>query len=1206
MKTKLVKLFQIFFIMIFLLGSARVQVVSAQDENPVVTETPVVETVTLQEGTAEQSSATEVAPTEVETEIPTENPTDAPIENATEVLFDATPTDTIVEETNLTDVVDSIDTEGVQIANSEGEPLSLASQETVEALTAGDPYFTRGGIKYMFLPADGICPPDTITRICVVSLTDTPIQDALTNVHDHGLPTDNTIYVEEDVYHEHITFNTADVILKAVSVDTSLVGASTGAPILDGEDKTGTGVTINEKGVSLIGFIIRNYNVGILVNVSAGNLDTEITNNTITNNNTGIQQTPGTGAPGLNINKNSYTSNTLALVNDTTNNGQFINALSSYWGCPQGPVVYGAETSGPPATRRTGYWQYPTGAYLGTVKPTGCQQISGYSDWWDLQMTTPDWSPFKINLGSFASCPAGEVLEGGVCVVPAPVILVTKSITNPKTFVVDDVIQYKIEVTNTGNITLHNITIADLTAPFGVGTCDPTTSLAPGVAKTCTTSHKVTQADVDSGSFSNTATGDSNETPSQDSTIKVDFIKSPSILVTKSFTNSGPYAVDDVIGYKIEVKNTGNITLNNVSITDLAAPFGVGACDPSATLAPGVTKTCITSHKVTQVDVDSGSFSNTATGDSDETPSQDSKITVEFPYNPDMTFEKTITSEGPYGVGDEITYKIKLQNTGNVTLNNVVIIDPSAPFGVGDCDPVKELAPGAVVTCTTSHTVTEEDIKKRSFTNTATGDSDDTAPMNSMAAFTFGPELTVTKIETSSGPYTLGSTISYDIVAKNTGNVVLSNVSIGDPAGVLGVCPVTTTLAVGASKTCSATHVVTAADVTAGTFTNTGIGESAETGPVSDGVSSSITPPPTVIPPTTTITTITTTTTAGLIIPVTGIGGLIPVTGGTQIVSGLGHSCMTVDDGQVICWGLNASGQLGDGTTVNRQIPVFVNDLSGVMNLTAGSDHTCALTSDGQVWCWGENGSGQLGNGTTVNSTVPVLVEGLPTEVTSITAGEKFTCTNLTNDEVWCWGENGAGQLNDGTTKDQSKPVKSKLAVQLAQISGGQGLLLVNDVLGIVNGWTNVQPSVVDQLTNALAISANRWSTAGCAVIVDGSVKCWSSDLVSALVQSIKNAMDVSSGLAHACVINDDETVSCWGVNAHGELGNGTNEESVSATLVNDLSKAHAVAAGGYHTCVLTGVENTAMCWGANNFGQLGNDSLTDSNQPVYVVMPGR
>jgi len=346
-----------------------------------------------------------------------------------------------------------------------------------------------------------------------------------------------------------------------------------------------------------------------------------------------------------------------------------------------------------------------------------------------------------------------------------------------------------------------------------------------------------------------------------------------------------------------------------------------------------------------------------------------------------------------------------------------------------------------------------------------------------------------------------------------------------------------------------------------------------------------------------------------LAIPVTGgtggTGGLlIPITGGKLIVSGLGHSCMTYNDGQVVCWGLNESGQLGNGTIINQTKPDFVQDLSGVLNLVAGSKHTCALTIDGDLWCWGDNTSGQLGNGKTTNSSVPVIVTGLPEKVVSMTAGDEFTCAQLMNQEVWCWGKNDQGQLNDGTTKNQLNPVKTKLDSLFAQISGGQGLLLGSDVFGSVNKWANVQPLEVKQVADALSISANRWGPTGCAVSSDGTVKCWGSDLNSSIIPGALPAIEVGVGLAHSCDINTDETVSCWGANANGELGNGTNIYSDSATLVKNVSKANVLSVGAQHTCILSGTSNTAMCWGENTFGQLGNNTTTNSNIPVIVILP--
>ena len=338
------------------------------------------------------------------------------------------------------------------------------------------------------------------------------------------------------------------------------------------------------------------------------------------------------------------------------------------------------------------------------------------------------------------------------------------------------------------------------------------------------------------------------------------------------------------------------------------------------------------------------------------------------------------------------------------------------------------------------------------------------------------------------------------------------------------------------------------------------------------------------------------------LIPVTG-GLLIPVTGTRIIVAGLGHTCMTAGNGQVLCWGLNESGQVGDGGNVNQLKPVFVKDLDEVVNLTAGSLHTCALKSNGEVWCWGENASGQLGDGTTSDSNLPMLVSELPDKAIAISGGEEFTCAMLMNNEVWCWGENNLGQLNDGTTSDKTRPVKALLNNVQNNIAAGQGELF-GDAAGKIDTWTTQQANTIQEIGSSLFLFGDRWNQGGCAINMNGDVKCWDDNLVSSLVEKSKPAYMVETGLSHGCALNADGTVSCWGVNQYGQLGNGTNQDSADAVLVSGISTANEIGIGRQHSCVLVGAGNTALCWGENTYGQLGNDTTTDSNIPVYVIEP--
>ena len=179
----------------------------------------------------------------------------------------------------------------------------------------------------------------------------------------------------------------------------------------------------------------------------------------------------------------------------------------------------------------------------------------------------------------------------------------------------------------------------------------------------------------------------------------------------------------------------------------------------------------------------------------------------------------------------------------------------------------------------------------------------------------------------------------------------------------------------------------------------------------------------------------------------------------TQIAAGLNHTCLLTVSGGVKCWGVNTSGQLGDGTTTQHNAPVDVSGLtSGVTTIAVSSAHTCALTTSGGMKCWGSNSSGQLGDGTTTDRYIPTDVSGLTSGVTAITTGDSHTCAVTTGDAAKCWGENTSGQLGDGTTTQRHTPV---------------------DVNGLASGVTSVEAG----------------SSHTCAVTASGGAKCWGHNL---------------------------------------------------------------------------------------------------------------
>jgi hypothetical protein len=146
----------------------------------------------------------------------------------------------------------------------------------------------------------------------------------------------------------------------------------------------------------------------------------------------------------------------------------------------------------------------------------------------------------------------------------------------------------------------------------------------------------------------------------------------------------------------------------------------------------------------------------------------------------------------------------------------------------------------------------------------------------------------------------------------------------------------------------------------------------------------------------------------------------------TAIAAGYSHTCALASAGWVKCWGSNYVGELGDGSTTDRGIPVDVSGLgSGVVSVTA-SRHTCALMNSGSVTCWGDNSHSQLGAGTSISSVVPVDVSSLASGVMAIAAGEIHTCALMNDGSVKCWGDNFVGQLG------VVPPCDSSIAVDVA------------------------------------------------------------------------------------------------------------------------------------------------------------------------------
>ncbi|MCC7386067.1 MAG: hypothetical protein IT384_29735 [Deltaproteobacteria bacterium] len=338
---------------------------------------------------------------------------------------------------------------------------------------------------------------------------------------------------------------------------------------------------------------------------------------------------------------------------------------------------------------------------------------------------------------------------------------------------------------------------------------------------------------------------------------------------------------------------------------------------------------------------------------------------------------------------------------------------------------------------------------------------------------------------------------------------------------------------------------------------------------------------------------------------------------------GFGHVCALLDDHSVKCWGANPYGELGTGDTTGRgwtagqmgdSLPrVSLGTGRTAVQVAAGDEHTCALLDDGSIKCWGRSQYGQLGLGTysTIGDSASEMGDALPRvdlgtdqHAVAVAAGSRHTCAILVGGAVKCWGNGTSGQLGYEDTR-----LRGGIAADM-----GDNLPAVN--LG--TGRT------------AIAIAAAEWNT--CALLDDQTIKCWGDNQVGQLGQgdtvqrgsspgqmggalpavnlgSGRTAVAVDIGVGHACAVLDDGSAKCWGSGGHLGLGSGAflgdspgeMGDALPALDPGTGRRVRSLVVGTYHSCASLD-DHHLKCWGQNSAGQLGiGGQLTQGDEPFEM-----
>lgn len=335
-----------------------------------------------------------------------------------------------------------------------------------------------------------------------------------------------------------------------------------------------------------------------------------------------------------------------------------------------------------------------------------------------------------------------------------------------------------------------------------------------------------------------------------------------------------------------------------------------------------------------------------------------------------------------------------------------------------------------------------------------------------------------------------------------------------------------------------------------------------------------------------------------------------------QLTAGDNHACALMSDSSIYCWGNNDKGQVGAGLAGKVAAPSAVLDetgapLKGAQDLAAGASHTCARVKTGagvQVLCWGDDKQGQLGDGPidnsrkTADTTLPALlmtsIPSGPKTAPILAAGGSSSCVVATNGTVYCWGAGDLGQLGVGGTPNveaSPKPVGSGLLASSVAVTATHGCAVSANVNTPAFCWGD---------NSSGNLGTGNTSQSNVPVKVMYSAANQSNSITTVAVGGGNVGTAANDYYGHSCALTDQSFLRCWGEGVFGGIGTGTPADAPYATFVNKSVNANRITGSHGHFCIWSDTATNFSCWGMNGAGELTTAAASSPTAPVVLNVP--